>query len=243
MKKRVGIIVQARVGSSRLPYKMIYNLCGREVIFRIIERLTRVKEIDELILAIPKTKNDQIFRKIKFPEKVKIFCGSENNLVERYYKAAKKHNIQTIVRIPGDNCMPEPREIERIVEFYKKKKKKCFVTNLSQIFNNGYPDGIGAEVFDVKFLKDILRNKMISKQKLEHIHLNFVNYKKSYAVNPHWCEVYTIKCPKRISYPAIKLDINTLKDYKYIKKIYDSLYRKNKNFKINDIINFLKNNN
>ena len=69
---------------------------------------------------------------------------------------------------------------------------------------------------------------MISKQKLEHIHLNFVNYKKSYAVNPHWCEVYTIKCP-RISYPAIKLDINTLKDYKY-KKIYDSLYRKNKNF-------------
>ena len=51
--------------------------------------------------------------------KIKIFRGPENNLVERYYLAAKKYNVRNIIRFPGDNCIPEPKEIDRIIKLLK----------------------------------------------------------------------------------------------------------------------------
>ena len=233
-----AIIVQARVGSRRLKEKTLLPLSGKPLIFRIIERLKKVKNVKKIILAIPDTKKDNKIVKVFKNEDIIIFRGSENNLVERHYLAAKKYNVRNIIRFPGDNCIPEPKEIDRIIKYYESFKKPFFATNLSNVFNNGYPDGIGAEIFGFNFLDDLI-NKNLTKFQLEHPHINFLNYSKNEIINNKWCTVRTIRCPKRIRRPEIRLDVNTSKDYSYIKKIYDSLYFKNHNFDISSVIKFI----
>ena len=235
---KVSLIIQARVGSKRLPGKTLLPLAGKPLIYRIVERVKRCKQIDNLVLAIPDTEIDSKIIKINFNCNVKIFKGSENNLVSRYYFAAKKYNTKIVVRLPGDNCMPEPSEIDRIILFYKKFQKPFFASNLSNILDNQYPDGIGAEVFGFNFLNDLMGSKL-SKQQKEHVHVNFFDYKKNKAINSNWCKVRTIKCSKKFSRPDICLDVNTISDYKFIKDIYNNLYFNNPKFNIKDIINFL----
>ena len=241
MKPVTTLIIQARMSSKRLRGKTLMDLAGKPLIYRIVERIKRCKEIDQLILAIPDTKIDNEISKINFNCDIKIFRGSEDNLVSRYYLAAKKYNSKIVVRLPGDNCMPEPSEIDKIIKFYKKFDKPFFASNLSNILNNNYPDGIGAEVFGFNFLDD-LNNMSLEKLNKEHIHLNFFDYKNDKPINKKWCNVRTIKCPKKFSRPDICLDVNTLKDYKFIKNIYENLYPINSNFNIVDIIKFLDNN-
>lgn len=236
--KIVTLIVQARMGSKRLPKKSTLPLAGKPLIYRILERILRCKEVNNFVLAIPNTNENKILETIKFNKKLKIFKGSENNLLDRYYLAAKKFNSDIVVRVPGDNCMPEPSEIDKIIRYYKKFKKDFFASNLSNIMNNGYPDGIGAEVFGFSLLQDLYKKNLKSSLK-EHIHLNFFNYKKNIAKNPNWCKVRSIKCPSSFRRPDICLDVNVKKDYKFIKNIYDKLYFRNSKFNIKDVIRFI----
>lgn len=234
----ISLIIQARVGSKRLPNKVLKPLAGKPMIFRILERVIRCKNVDQFILAIPNTKENQKLKRLNFNKKIKFYEGSENNLVERYYYAAKKFKTDIIVRIPADNCTPEPKEIDKIIDFYKKYKKPFFASNLSTILNNGYPNGIGAEVFAFSFLEDLLKRKLTKEQK-EHPHTNFFDYKKNLPRDSNWCKVRTIPCPQKFRRPDIRLDVNTYDEYKFIKKIYDNLYFKKNNFNIVDIIKFL----
>jgi spore coat polysaccharide biosynthesis protein SpsF len=133
MKQKISLIVQARMNSTRLNGKTLMNLAGKPLIYRIIERVKKCKEVDNIILALPDTDIDRKIDKINFDCNVNFFYGSENNLVSRYYNAAKKFNAKTIVRLPGDNCMPEPTEIDKIIKFYK-KFSNLFLLQIYQIF-------------------------------------------------------------------------------------------------------------
>ena len=141
-----------------------------------------------------KKKERQISKSINF-EKVNFFFGPEDNVLKRYYLACIKYNIKTIVRFPGDNAIPDPEEIDRIISFYLKFNKPFFASNIQNFYNNNYPDGIGAEVFSFTHLNDLIKKKLSNKYK-EHIHLNFFNYKKQIVTDSRWCKVRTIKCPK-----------------------------------------------
>lgn len=233
-----GIIIQARVGSKRLKGKMLMPLSKKPLILRIIERLKRVKLTNKIIVAIPDSKENDVLEKILKKQGVFIFRGSENNLVERYYFAAKKFKIKNVVRFPGDNCLPEPSEIDKIIKFYNSFSKPFFASNLQNILNNGYPDGIGAEIFGFNFLGDLMKRELSKSQK-EHIHTNFFDYKKDKPLDPNWCKVRTIKCNKKFRRPDIKLDVNTLSEYNYIKDIYDNLYYKDPKFNIVKTIKYL----
>ena len=238
MKKKIAIIVQARLGSKRFPNKIIKKIKGKFLIYRILERLVHCKLTNTIILAMPNKKRErEKVKKLNF-KKIKFFFGSENNVLKRYYLASKKFGIETVVRFPGDNALPDPVEIDRIISYYSKFKKPFFATNIQNVFNNNYPDGIGAEVFSFKHLKQLMEKKLPKIYK-EHIHLNFFDYKKQKEKNSAWCKVRTLKCPKSKSYKKLKLDINYPRDYIFIKKIYNKLYDNKKMFSTLDIIKFL----
>ena len=167
-----------------------------------------------------------------------FFFGSENNLVKRYFDAAVKFNVDPIVRIPGDNIIPEPKEIDKIINHHLKQNKKVFSSNLSPFLNSGYPDGIGAEVFDFSLLEKV-KKKNLSKKRKEHVHLNFINYKLGKPIDPKLCSISTIKCPKSFAKPDYVFDINYKNQYLMFKKMYIELYKKNKFFSVNDAINWV----
>jgi spore coat polysaccharide biosynthesis protein SpsF len=234
-KKRVVLIIQARMGSSRLPGKSMMDLAGRPLVGRILERVKRCQLLDEIVLAVPDTPKDSILRQLGVEYGVTVFVGSENDLVERYYQASLASGADVVGRLPADNATPEPSEIDRIVDHHLSLGRPGFSSNLSVIDDSGYPDGIGAEMFDFSLLAEARERHTDSRQR-EHVHLNFFDYSTQQAVDERWCPISTVQCPAEFRRPDLVLDVNTQEQYEFMRQLYEDLYPQNPNFHITDII-------
>lgn len=237
MASRVVLIIQARMGSSRLPGKSMLDLAGSPLVGRILERVKRCTKLDDIVLAIPHTERDLILYELGESYGIKVFANSEHDLVERYYQAAIWSKADIVGRLPADNPTPEPSEIDRIVEHHISLGRRGFSSNLSVIGDSEYPDGIGAEMFDLSLLAEA-RVKHTDPRQREHVHLNFFDYTTGLAVDPQWCPISTIKCPESFRRPDLVLDVNTLEQYQFMCELYEYLYPRNPNFHITDIIHW-----
>ena len=237
--KFLTLIIQARTNSSRLPKKVISDLCGAPLIERILQRVKRVKKIKTIIVATTKRRDDDILAEIAKSNKVEVFRGSENDLVDRYYQAIKAKNVTHILRLPGDNPIPDPSEFDRLINYHLKTDND-FSSNIYSFLGNGYPIGIGVEIFTVKSLKKIWKFEKRKKYR-EHIALNFYDYingKKNKKFN---FKVGTLKCPKKFSRPDLHFNVNCYEDYLFIKKIYEYFLPKNFFFTITDVVKWYDN--
>jgi spore coat polysaccharide biosynthesis protein SpsF len=237
---KVVLIIQARMGSSRLPGKSMMDLAGVPLVGRILERVKRCQRVNEIVLAIPDTLENEALRNLGNSYDINVYAGSENDLIERYYQAALVSNADFIVRLPADNATPEPSEIDRIIEHHLSLGRPGFSSNLAPINDSGYPDGIGAEVFDFSLLSEV-RNRDADPTKREHVHLNFFDYATQAAVDEEWCPVSTVRCPNEFRRPDLVLDVNTQAQYEFMQELYEYLYPRNRDFHIADIIQWYDN--
>jgi spore coat polysaccharide biosynthesis protein SpsF len=235
MKNRVVLIIQARMGSTRLPGKSLMDLVGAPLVGRILERVKRCSSLDDIVLAVPDTEEDRALVTLGEEYGVKVFTGSENDLLERYYESAIWSKADIVGRLPADNATPEPEEIDRIVHHHLSLGRRGFSSNLSVIDDSGYPDGIGAEVFDFSLLEEA-HLKHSDPILREHVHRNFYDYETGQPVDSSWCPISTIKCPAEFRRPDLVLDVNTVEQYEFIRELYEHLYPKNPEFHITDII-------
>lgn len=242
--KNVILVIQARMGSKRLPGKSMFDLAGKPLVARILERVKRCKSFKNIVLAIPDTQENLVLKDLAEKYSINVYLGSENDLLDRYYQAGKLFKADIIARLPADNPIPEPTEIDKLVHFHLNLNQPSFSSNLSPFYNSCYPDGIGVELFDYCLLVDCLNNN--DPEKREHVHLNFFDYENEEPVNKVWCPVRTIKCPKEFARPELTLDVNTQQQYIYMKNLYEYLYPRNNTFTINEVIkwhdNFYKKN-
>ena len=237
MSNKVAAIVQARMGSTRLPGKSLMLLAGTPLVGRVIERISSATKIDKLILAIPDNIENDPLETLGKSYGVQIFRGSEIDLVDRYYNAAKNVSCKYVVRIPADNPTPQGSEIDRIIDHHLSLNRPGFSSNLAEIYGSRYPDGIGAEIFDFELLEEISADFSDSKKR-EHVHLNFFDYATQKAVDENWCPISTVHCPSDFARPDIILDVNTQIQFEYMANLYKELYPSNPNFDIKDIINW-----
>lgn len=240
MKPRVVLVIQARMGSSRLPGKSMMDLAGAPLVGRILERVKRCTRLDDIVLAMPDTERDRVLQGLGEHYEVKVFAGSENDLVERYYQAALWSKADIVGRLPADNATPEPSEIDRIVEHHLSLGRRGFSSNLSVIGDSGYPDGIGAEMFDFSLLEEA-RARHADPRQREHVHLNFYDYGAGQPVDADWCPVSTIQCPEAFRRPDLVLDVNTPEQYEFMRQLYEYLYPRNPEFHITDTIRWYDN--
>ena len=223
------------MGSTRLPGKSMMDLAGAPLVGRILERIKRCKKLDDIVLAIPDTERDRVLITLGESYGIKVFAGSENDLVARYYHAAVWSKADIIGRLPADNATPEPDEIDRIIDFHLLLGRRGFSSNLAAIGDSEYPDGIGAEIFDFSLLKEVYTRNSNSRLR-EHVHLNFFDYSTGQAVDTEWCPIKTIKCPKGFRRPDLVLDVNTLEQYEFMRQLYEYLYPRNPKFHVADTI-------
>jgi spore coat polysaccharide biosynthesis protein SpsF len=235
MKPRVVLIIQARMGSDRLPGKSMMDLAGVPLVGRILERVKRCDRLDDIVLAVPATDDNRVLVGLGEQYGVTVFAGSETDLVERYYQAAVEARADIIVRLPADNATPEPGEIDRIVDFHLSLGRRGFSSNLTAIGDSEYPNGIGAEVFDFSLLEEA-RLRRPDDQQREHVHLNFFDYTTNTPVDSDWCPVSTIKCPKAFRRPDLVLDVNNREQYEFMAALYEYLHPRNPEFHITDTI-------
>ena len=146
---KVVAIVQARMGSTRLPNKVMMPINGVPMIELLLSRLARSKTIDQIIVATSvSARNVPLVEHIRGLD---YFCeqGSENDVLERFFLAAKKFHADIVVRITGDCPLVDPQLVDDLVEQFKTKN----VDYLSNTLSPTYPDGLDVEVFTFNALK------------------------------------------------------------------------------------------
>jgi len=227
---KTTIIIQARMNSTRLPGKVMKKIGGTPIINLIIKRLSRAKLVDDIVVATSKIKENKILINYLKRKKIKFFCGSESDVLSRFYKAATKNKSKIIVRITADCPFIDPKIVDEFI--YKFKKNK-----VDYLSNNNpwtYPDGMDVEVFSYDLLKKA--NKLANKRNRLNggVLVSFLRENKRYKIKNIKCSI------KNVS--KYRLTIDEEVDYKLLKKIYE-YFSPNIHFSFTQIINFAKKNN
>ncbi len=205
-KQRVVGIVQARMGASRLPNKMLLHLNGYPLVEWIFRRISKSRLLDELLFAIPDSPDDDVLALHLEKVGANVFRGSEDNVLERFYLAAKTHAASHVVRICADNPLICPVETDRLIKFCLEEATYDFAYNNVPI-NNLYPDGFGAEMVTFATLSKIYRDACTPEQR-EHV-LKYI------WDHPRQFKISTFDPPDvRLQHPETRLDVDTMDDYR-----------------------------
>jgi spore coat polysaccharide biosynthesis protein SpsF len=142
---RVVAIVQARMGSTRLPGKIMMELAGEPVLVRCINRIHRAQKLDEVVIATTIKPADDIVVRWCAQHGWSCFRGSEEDVLDRYYRAAVKYKADVIVRITSDCPLIEPEIVDLVVqEFLERQPEADYVSNCFP--QRSYPRGLDTEV-------------------------------------------------------------------------------------------------
>ena len=163
------VIIQARMGSHRLPGKVLMPLAGRPAIQHVLERAKLIQGVDEVVLATSTASSDDLLVSFCSSLGVRVIRGSELDVLDRYYQAAKSSLADTIVRITGDCPLLDPLESSKVINFY-------FNTKYDYVSNNNpptLPDGLDTEVFSFEALEAAWNN---AKKKSEREHVTLYIY-------------------------------------------------------------------
>ena len=125
MVKKNCIIVQVRQTSKRLKNKIFKKIGNISLISLLHSRLKKIDNVN-LVYAIPSNKENDELHKVLKKLKANIFRGSENDVLDRFYKAAKKFKAKNIVRITGDCPFVDPQLVKKILQLFLKKSNICF---------------------------------------------------------------------------------------------------------------------
>ncbi len=163
MENKTAVIIQARLTSSRFPNKILAKIGNHTLIDYLINRIKICKEVNKIILAIPNNKKNKIISK-KIKNNSLIFFGNENDVLDRFYKAAKKYKVDTIVRICGDCPFVDPALIDQALKIFKKNSYDYISNTIKPTF----PDGLDVEIFNFDTLK---KTWMEAKDTLDREHV------------------------------------------------------------------------
>lgn len=226
---KVSVIIQARMGSTRLPGKVLMTICGKPALQHIIERARFAKLINQIILAIPDTKENDILEEFALKNSVECYRGSENEVLERIYLAAKKNNCGVIVEITGDNPLIDPEIIDLAVEQHLNTKADYSCTNYA---GKLLPVGLDVGVFNFQALESAYKN---AKDPYNREHVTSYFYE-----NPSVFSNTNVIIPKYLEDSSLRLTLDTKEDYELIAKIFEKLYKSGNIFKTKEILGLLK---
>lgn len=225
-RQKVGAIIQARYDSTRLPGKVLMKLPfggSISILGHIVKRLQQVNFVDEIIIATSNEKNDDPIVDEANKLGVKVYRGSKENVLERFYFAAGKYKLDCILRFTGDNPVVLTDLLFRGIEEHIEKK-------YDYTRNSGLPYGTSFEIVNPEVLKKILETNP-TKQECEHVTLHIYNNKEKFNINE-------VEHAFSIDTTLIRLTVDYPSDYALVNLLMIELKKKKFIYTINDILNF-----
>lgn len=202
----IGCIIQARMGSTRLPGKILKELDHKNTILDyVIEQTKYSKKIEKIIIATTVLKQDQIIVNFCKKNGISFFIGSNNDVLDRYYQCAKKNSFDTIVRITSDNPLVDPEIIDLAIEKFESGNFDMVTT----CHIRSFPYGISVEVFSFKALEECWIN---AKMQSEREHVITYMHKKNNNF-----KIFNLINEDNLTY--INCTVDNESDYKLVKKV------------------------
>lgn len=239
MLKKIDIIVEVRTTSKRLPNKAILKVLDKTILELMLERLKRISNINDIIVATTINKNDDIIEEISIKNNVLVHRGSEDDVLGRVVETANRYKTDVIVEITGDNPLVDKNISEQVINYYLNNMDKFdYVSNdafvYSDLFNHTCSSGFHTKVMPTKILKEV--DELVSHPvDREHVVNYIFNGSKDYRIGQ-----YTVN--KKFNRSDIRLTLDYEEDFLLIKNIFENLYIDDPNFDANKIFDYLDKN-
>ena len=217
----IGCIIQARMGSNRLHGKVMELLDGKNPsLFYTINQLKSALKLDKIIVATTQLSEDDKIEEFSIKNGIECFRGEPDNVLDRFYKCAKKYKLDTIVRTTADCPLIDPEIVDLAIQIFNSDKYD-YVHNQ---YPRTFPDGLDTEVFTFNALEKAWKNAVLPSEK-EHVTPYFRNHKEEFKIKSMINE-------KNLSFHRWTLDYK--EDLELIRKIIQKI--NHRPILINDII-------
>jgi spore coat polysaccharide biosynthesis protein SpsF len=217
-------ILQARFSSSRLPGKVLRPILGKPMLLHQIERIQRSKMIDKLVVATSVDDSDDSIEKMCLNNNIEVFRGDLNNVLDRYYQCAIGYNPNHIVRLTGDCPLADWQIIDKTIQHCLDGDFDYVVTD------SNYPDGLGAEIMTMSALEEAYQHALLPSE-AEHV-TQYISKRAGQFKNG------ISKFNQNLSH--LRLTVDELEDLVLVEKVFQSLYKNNPLFLIEDVLELLK---
>lgn len=221
----ITAIIQARMGATRLPGKVLKTVQGKTLLAHLIERVRRASTVSRIIIATTDTvKDDPVVLHAK-EIGVEFFRGSEEDVLARYYGAAHTYAAVHIARITADCPLMDHRIVDLVAKEYLEKKPD-YAANINP---PTFPDGMDIEIFSMEALTRAHRNARLCSER-EHVTPYIRNHPELFSV---------INIESKTPFPDIRLTVDHPEDFALVQQVYDALYPENPDFSLEAIAEFL----
>lgn len=221
-------LIQGRCGSTRLPNKVLADLAGKPDIQRVVERVSKSKYVDEVMLITSIEKNNLPLVKCCTELGIRVFIGSEDDVLDRYYQAARLIKPEYVIRITADCPMFDWRYLDMAIE---QMEKESTIDYIGQ-FTDSFPDGLDVEIMKYSALQLSWKNANMSSER-EHV----TQYIRKH---PEIFKTRDLECPiPNIGSKRWTLDEDC--DYELISSVYDYFIGTGKEYFVTeDVLQFLE---
>ena len=224
---KIVAIVQARMGSTRLPGKVLKEIFRKPVLIHDLDRIKEIKLVNKIVVATTINKRDEIIIcAVKdYDGNIGLFKGSEEDVLDRYYQAAIVFDADVIVRITSDCPLIDPIVSEKVIQTFLENKCDYCSNNLERT----YPLGLDTEIFTFSALERAWKEATHNFER-EHVTPYIRN-------NPEKFELLNVSNEVDLSHYRWTLD--TSDDFAFINEIYKRLYHEGKIFYTSDVLSLL----
>jgi spore coat polysaccharide biosynthesis protein SpsF len=233
---RTVAIIQARMGSNRLPGKVLMPILGKPMLGHIVDRVRTVPSIHQVVVAVPNDGANEVLRRFCADNRITHFAGSETDVLDRYYQAARQFEADPVIRITADCPIVDPQLIEKLIQRYKSGGYDhigvAAGAGADRIDKGRYPDGLDAECFGFSAL-DRAWHDATDPRDREHVTRYIWNNKQIFRCGDLTADVV---------YPKLRLTVDHAEDFALVSKIYESLYSERSPFLLSDVMSFLERN-
>jgi spore coat polysaccharide biosynthesis protein SpsF len=226
------VIIQARMGSSRLPGKVLLKINKKPMLHYVLKQTKSAKHVDDFIIATSTNSDDEPIVEYCKENNIKYFRGSEENVLDRYYQCAKKYNLDTIIRITSDCPLIDPNVIDLIFSKFENNSFDYVSNNIEKTqgkwFDSecNFPQGMTVEICKFHALEKAW-NEAKKPSEYEHV-FPYVQF------HPELFKISNIVNSTNLS--NIRCTVDRIDDLNFIKEIINR-FSENKNFlNIEDIV-------
>ncbi|GFZ77934.1 spore coat protein [Compostibacillus humi] len=227
---KVVAIIQARMGSTRLPGKVLKKVLGKTLLEYQLERVQKSKRIDQVVIATTRLTRDDPIIEICQLLAVDYYRGSEMDVLSRYYEAALHYQADVVVRLTSDCPVIDPQVIDTVIDEYLIQRPKF--DYVSNTLERTYPRGMDTEVFSFQAL-EFSHQRAAESPFREHV-TPFI------YTNSNMFQCKSVCYEKDVS--DHRWTVDTIEDFRLISKIIEHLYPQNKDFTLEDMLHLLEEN-
>ncbi len=226
--KNIAAIIQARMGSTRLPGKVLIPINDRPVLWHVHARLSKCRLIGKIIVATSTERKDDPIAGFCADNKISCFRGSEDDVLGRYYQAAKAFGADAIVRITADCPLIDPEVTDRVISAYLDGGNDC--AGASNVIKRTFPRGLDTEVLSFSALSQIQAKASEANQR-EHVTTILYQHPETYKV---------VSVENSENLADLRWTLDEPADLKFIMEIYKRLYSPGHIFLMSDILNVIR---